>query len=1076
VGHLIDDVSDQLNLRWAWEKVRREAVPGDIWYDELEFAKFELQLEENLNSIATEILKGRYKITPIRPMPFPKKNKEDGTPQIRQVFQIAIRDQVAWTAVVNIIGPHVDRIMPIWSYGNRLYRTIWIEKDKSGKKHRKFGHYRHASGKLYLPFRQSWPLFRRHVYLATRAMTKVDKLPEIDEQTLDESEIQERLTIEHKCPFVSKEYWQNRKQKFGNEELYWCSIDLEKFYPKMNFEIVLNNIVNNIPTDWQDDAFRLLKSMMTFPLNNEDWSEADLKKMDIQPNQRTYINIPTGLYVAGFLANAGMIHVDQQAAKKLANHNIAHFRFVDDHIIIGYRFDDIINWLNCYKTILEQSKIGTNINLEKVEPKELAQYLSTCENKLECEELISSTKMEAEKKCRLDPQFPSPLMTKTLALVSGIARTDFNLLEQGELEALTDQLEHLLLVDLPEDEIPTRTRLSFAAMRLTRIAECRLSRDSARVQSSCKQKLLKDKLSRDDLDKFGRSQVNLELKKLKKDINLQKKERDREVNRVFQLLRKVLRERPDRIRLWTRALLMCRLTGVRGLADLLRDIKRERKTNPLAAEYLQANILGLLGTQVIIASRIFRGKDIAEWRRQAAREFMEDICKTHIEQPSNNNTRWYLRMAWQHYSFGIYCAKLVLKQESNEKNSGQISFPERIVNMGKRSIQDENILGYNPVHWAWWAGRMTLRDLKSRADGLVKALGRSLKPSHESAAFWRFFPHDVPTLILEYMVLNETTARRPGMQSGWWYDALRDRADSISYLESIKSKREIARVHGCLTKEKKDTVSLYEWCEYIKTLHGEDTADPRTSEWTAIEITRQAAEILSKAPIFSKYINTARSSGGIQTWIHPANFRIPRSWLWDDRHEKELTWEKWEECVRGKNNDPSIIYVSKSERISDIRYTPLLNSQDLLFSSLNPTRGLGLLLYGLLKKSFELPSIWNGPGHSDVLIMLPRLLLSEMTCSSWTLGVLQSCLLSRSTENMILSTRQQKGPIDDDRLLDPYPLITAREVAVVLSVCQEVLKNCQLSTLRHRARQLTPINVRQLTDPNWSEVFKGRLE
>ncbi len=154
----------------------------------------------------------------------------------------------------------------------------------------------------------------------------------------------------------------------------------------------------------------------------------------------------------------------------------------------------------------------------------------------------------------------------------------------------------------------------------------------------------------------------------------------------------------------------------------------------------------------------------------------------------------------------------------------------------------------------------------------------------------------------------------------------------------------------------------------------------------------------------------------------------------------------------------------------------ILNSQDLLFSSLNPTRGLGLLLYGLLKKSFELPSIWNGPGHSDVLIMLPRLLLSEMTCSSWTLGVLQSCLLSRSTENMILSTRQQKGPIDDDRLLDPYPLITAREVAVVLSVCQEVLKNCQLSTLRHRARQLTPINVRQLTDPNWSEVFKGRLE
>src|SRR5207302_11026596 len=170
----------QLNLRWAWEKVRREATPGDIWFDEVELAGFEMELGKNLHSIAKDFTSGSYRLTKLRPLPFPKHDDKDGNSRVRQVFQVALRDQVAWTAIVNVIGPHVDKQMPSWSYGNRLYRTIWVDEDDKGLKHRKFGRYRHAAGRLYLPFGQSWPIFRRDVYLATCAMTAANKPPKLD--------------------------------------------------------------------------------------------------------------------------------------------------------------------------------------------------------------------------------------------------------------------------------------------------------------------------------------------------------------------------------------------------------------------------------------------------------------------------------------------------------------------------------------------------------------------------------------------------------------------------------------------------------------------------------------------------------------------------------------------------------------------------------------------------------------------------------------------------------------------------------------------------------------------------------
>jgi len=43
----------------------------------------------------------------------------------------------------------------------------------------------------------------------------------------------------------------------------------------------------------------------------------------------------------------------------------------------------------------------------------------------------------------------------------------------------------MLLVELPETEIPEKTRLSFAATRLMRLAECRLSNNTRAAELAC---------------------------------------------------------------------------------------------------------------------------------------------------------------------------------------------------------------------------------------------------------------------------------------------------------------------------------------------------------------------------------------------------------------------------------------------------------------------------------------------------------------------------------------------------------------------------------------------------------------
>ena len=119
------------NLYWAWHKLKNHYRVGDVWFDEAEVARFESCLHSELSAITNQFKDLSYEMGVLTPLPHPKKKDAlSGKAQTRQAFWVNVRDQVAWLAFVNIVGPGLDCRMPSWSYGSRLYRTVWIDEEE----------------------------------------------------------------------------------------------------------------------------------------------------------------------------------------------------------------------------------------------------------------------------------------------------------------------------------------------------------------------------------------------------------------------------------------------------------------------------------------------------------------------------------------------------------------------------------------------------------------------------------------------------------------------------------------------------------------------------------------------------------------------------------------------------------------------------------------------------------------------------------------------------------------------------------------------------------------------------------
>lgn len=1056
------------NLYWSWNKAKRQYRQDRIWFDEIELAAFEANLEKELESIASDFKKQCYKLRLIKPLPFPKTTRGEGH-KARQLFWVSVRDQVAWISLINILGPNLDCIMPTWSYGNRLYRPVWIE-EESGQKAKKIGWYRHTSGNIYRKFQHSWPLFRRHILLTIKKMSS--QTVYIDPASEEIEELERTLPSDLKLIYLKDSFWRSQ-----SNDLYWASIDFAKFYPSIKHQSILENINKFLMTFGDKeklDILTLAKRLLAFRIDLDSWEHKELAELELGKfygrESPRFPGIPTGLFVAHFLANIAMLNVDKQLDCLVKNsRTIAHFRYVDDHVVLAPSFEQLAQWIDQYQKILDQSRIGVKVNKKKSAPEAFRKYMIS-RNKEKCEP-------EARKETKLDPRYPKPLMTETLTQVSNIARTRFELLDIEEQKHLLDELEHLMLADFHDDEIREDTRLSFAASKIAKLApqvtenyiirailEEEITELKKNVQNKNSYKNIKD------VKKEGEVYHKYidHLKRRLEEFNVPDDQNKDFAERNFKLLVKAIHEYPDKLPLWHFALEYCRAVGIDSLEHIKDEISYYFKLNSFTCSYVLAFLRLVLSHHIIECSKIILDKDTNPQEQDAATKHLVsiiDLIKKQSFLP--NKKKYYEIISDDLLGCALGTAEILL-----ERSGAETSLSQKIkIVLAKLKAADHMKLIWSkpdpywdkdPIHnlssWAWWAESLTNDSLKS-SPGHVWALVADRLSINQDAcwSFWLRYPKHLSENIVNQIIANKNKL----------YDYFN--VENLGYIYDIAAETR----HQGLANELKifgivipiseagDYITLYDWAKYTRDLHSKMPHDPRVSEWTSLFIVEKCIELLLTPSLFNKGFREPNLS-----LIHPANYLIPKEWRDSKKDGKYRSWEEWQSEVSG--NDKTIILAAES--IGDQRLNPYWKALSDIELDLAPVRGMAMILLGLLRRSFDWPNVWNPKGLRRAYDTITRRLISNIVCSSRTRAIMEACLLWRPKETYDFEGGlfAQVKPLNPKDTLAVLPSIkTLTEMSKHTEIARQVLKKYQVSVHGNMPRQLIPIHLEPIKEENW---------
>lgn len=691
---VLQDLTSSENLFWAWEKVRRQLKSDSAWCNQLELAAFEINLGQHLDEIGSEFLEGRYQTGALKPLGQPKKKRgsETGELEMRQMFWVPVRDQVAWVALVNIIGPALDSQMPQWSFGNRLHRSAWIEDGADQKRHLKIGPYRRSSPLFYRKFSQSWPLYKRYVYLTLRAMVseKNKKYFELEEVEAEILKLDKTLPENLQCPYLQPGYW-----KKNNRAVYWATIDFEKFYPRLNIDHIQFGFLKHSPHAADPRFATIFHSLLQFHIDSSGCTEADLAAIDLLPNAKSFKSLPTGLVTAGFLANLAMLGVDKRVSEENKKFGVAHFRYVDDHTVLGPSLDAVVDWINQYQKILGDEGELASVNLEKVEPKALVPLVDLSSSLSGLDFKVNAV---AEKEAKIDLQYPRPFLTKTLSRVSQLAKLEFELLDEQEQVATINDLELLLLADIGDSELPHATRLSFAATLLTRF--------SARLEP-LQTEIVKWERERarliNHIDRGSRSQTterlgeqNMQMSNAKRrlkelDIAIAQallfgqRDLNARLSKSYGLLIKVIHENPDKLRLWERAIDFCLNTGYPGVRALFDEVRRLGSKNRLIQNYISAFLSDRLAMRILggIKRIEFNQEDISDKQIKCWLNFVAECRRQRKKMTSSTVAAPIGQQAYDALSCALIVADIFF---SKRKLLGEPIAKEKNINIDSQSM------------------------------------------------------------------------------------------------------------------------------------------------------------------------------------------------------------------------------------------------------------------------------------------------------------------------------------------------------------------------------------------------------
>ena len=1047
------------NLNFAWLKAKNLYRSADGYVDAAEYAAFELRLEKNLLNIRRQFARGKYSLKKLKPFPRPKKHS-DGRAIDRQYYHVAIEDQVAWIALVNAIGPELDRSMEPWSYGNRLYRPAWYEPDETGGSKLEIGPYRHASGHLYRRFQHSWPLFRRHVTLTARMMARRQSL-NLDE--LDESEQLAVATARREnLIYFKKSFWQRKSTSTNGSDLYHASIDLEKFYPNLNIDAVLTGLDSGGALS-ESTVSDLVRSMLQFRIDMTGVPNDTL--LNVEPSfLRTKFNgIPTGLYVSGFLANAAMLPVDKTVAKEIRKRrNVAHFRFVDDHAILSYDFDDLCNWVILYSDLLKLLGIGPRINVQKSDPPEFGRLIASYSGRDAIKRRDIDAVDHAKRETRLDGKDPTKLMTKTLAQVSAIATADIHIMDDDDLDDRLILLEWLLLADIPDREIRSDTRASFAAGQLASLVPVRVSEVDGVVEAH---RMLAEHCNRNpDPERSTekeRTEYEVELAALEDRVtSLTAKQNHQEgllLRRCFNLILQALREFPGKARLFFRTHDYCRRTGHKGLMEISDWISELRAANCVAwGDYYAGLSLQILAKGMPLSAAKLMSSDTMQSDLRAAERHLEDVAEmeTATFVIPRDREAWFHAVGRKEFGIALLQTAECLRPNPKFKHLSD-KFSEMSGYMVSLKPGSPTTKWVADTGWTAgvWAHR--LEDILSNGVGPSQAwftVSSSFSFDRElDLIAARRYPQNLPDAAWKYILNSKVTL--PDDDSAWISEVIGD--SSIRIQEARQSnKRAVARASRSLNPIRLDKISLSDWTRKL----GEASPfDPRCSEWTALEIVRQLLEDAVSIEGSTKVLDR----------LHPDNVLVPRQWITEHPLQSDAAtqgWEEWRECVRAAGSSPVVLRHAGS-CLWDYRFASRGFSGLQISRNERRLASIGRLLLGLLRRNHRVPSIWNIRGNEQVLRLPRARWFRELAISSPTTQILEACLAARAAESRVIALQPELFAVEsgkplNDTTFDPKPILGLNDLIESTQRSQELLQANQISVSDKQPRQLIPFRLR----------------
>lgn len=1046
-----DDLLAHENFYYAWRKAKRMFRTADGYIDHAELTEFELNLENELSDIRDRFRDADYQLSPLRPLPRPKKIDPDGKPIDRQYFHISVRDQVAWIALANVLGPALDPTMPAWSYGNRIYRAAWYDESEARKSKLEIGPYRHQSGHLYRKFQHSWPLFRRHVALTARAMARRSNQTVLPDD--DKSDEMARAAAETDgLVYLQKGFWSALGRRRKTTDLFHASIDLKQFYPNIDRDAVASALLLAVPTSSDPRFAVLISRMLDFRLNISETPDYLLKHVEPPFTSTEVTGLPTGLFVAGFLANAGMLAVDRKVDAILRDRrDIAHFRFVDDHTIMAYDFEELCNWIYSYQRILKESGVGVVVNDDKYDPKSLGDYFAAMsQGDLNIDR--EQAKIIAANDTRIDGANPTRLLTKTLGQVSAIAMANVDTLDDDDLRERLRLLEWLLLADIPEREIRPDTRAAFAAGQIAALVPVLVQEgdgliDGSRALADLESQLeasIKLKTAADNIKQLKHA-VNDKKRELKKQHKNHEQTESSHFRRCFELLMQAFKEFPGKARLFYRLHQYCLFTGHRGLSEIAEWLSVQRKQGNYAwADYYSGLSLQVLSNTSLRAANILSRNDTLRSDRKAAIRHLSDIAniKLDVFMVPRDRESWFHRLGRHELAVSMIAAGHVadanitakLRMKASSLSSIALDMPSSVwkEQTGKSAgVWAERIEQYlsfkgtpSPV---WQEGFANIFDYTFTND----------------ASAVRRYPELLPEKGWSYLL--KTSNEIPASDEGWIRDTLDKNGARLTSATQSKHQA-LRRAAASLENPGAHWITAQSWVDYLR--RKSSPFDPRCSEWTALEIVRQ---------LISPLLTELTVGFDLLDQIHHANVLIPRTWT-ETFTESVPSWENW----RSHADNNKVMFRNQGVIIADYRYSwSLEDSKDAWGGRLNAT---GRLLLGLLRFDFDAPRNWNIRGNEHANHFSRGELFQTLSISSPTLLLLEGCLSGRSAENRELL--RQPGLFGWDATLaagdiefDAPPLDGPEAVLNSIRHAQHILVENQIAASMNQPRQLIPFRL-----------------